>query len=98
MIGRHDFSAFRGTRRDTKSSTRTVYRIACSRKGNEIRIDFEGNGFLRYMVRNIVGTLVEIGKGRRDPNEMEKILQSRERKKAGVIAPAAGLYLMKVKY
>ncbi|MEN6624415.1 MAG: tRNA pseudouridine(38-40) synthase TruA, partial [Smithella sp.] len=61
-------------------------------------ITIEAQGFLKYMVRNIVGTLVEIGSGKRQPEEMKKIIESRNRNTAGITAPACGLYLKEVKY
>lgn len=99
LLGRHDFSAFRATRSDTKTSVRTIYEIKIGRsKGSPLQITVTGNGFLKYMVRNIVGTLVEAGKGRLQPEDIRRILRSRDRKKAGATAPAFGLYLVKVRY
>ncbi|MEQ8181991.1 MAG: tRNA pseudouridine(38-40) synthase TruA, partial [Smithellaceae bacterium] len=63
-----------------------------------LEITIEAQGFLRYMVRNIVGTLVEIGRGKRKPSEMKEIIDSRDRNIAGITAPACGLYLKEVKY
>jgi tRNA pseudouridine38-40 synthase len=98
LVGEHDFSAFRGTDSDTKTSVRRILKISLVRKNHLLQISITGNGFLKYMVRNIVGTLVEVGKGRRSPEEVREILRSRDRKKAGATAPASGLYLMKVFY
>jgi tRNA pseudouridine38-40 synthase len=63
-----------------------------------LEITMEAQGFLKYMVRNIVGTLVEIGRGQRTPEAMKDIIASRDRNIAGVTAPARGLYLKEVKY
>jgi tRNA pseudouridine38-40 synthase len=63
-----------------------------------LEITVEAQGFLRYMVRNIVGTLVEIARGKRPPEEMQEIIESRDRNTAGITAPACGLYLKEVKY
>jgi tRNA pseudouridine38-40 synthase len=98
LVGRHDFSAFRGSQSDTKTSVRRIRKVAFKKLGDEIIIEITGDGFLKYMVRNIVGTLVEVGKGRIGPAEFRKILKSRDRKKAGATAPAFGLYLLKVNY
>jgi len=66
--------------------------------GALIQFQITGNGFLKYMIRNIVGTLVDVGKGRVKPEEVRKILRSKDRKKAGVTAPASGLYLVLISY
>ena len=63
-----------------------------------IEIKVESHGFLKYMVRNIIGTLVEVGRGKRKPEEMKVIIESRNRNIAGVTAPACGLFLKEVKY
>ncbi|HSA58237.1 MAG TPA: tRNA pseudouridine(38-40) synthase TruA [bacterium] len=98
LPGRHDFSAFRGAQSDTKTSVRRVERVTIQKKGPEVRVEITGEGFLKYMVRNIVGTLVDVGKGRVTPKEFRKILQSRDRKKAGATAPAFGLTLVSIRY
>ncbi|MBI1908757.1 MAG: tRNA pseudouridine(38-40) synthase TruA [Deltaproteobacteria bacterium] len=94
LVGRHDFSAFKGRNSETKTKVRTIYKIKISPS----LIQITGNGFLKYMVRNIVGTLVEVGKGRRLPAEVGKILSSKDRRKAGMTAPAHGLFLKEVVY
>lgn len=93
LVGRHDFSAFRGTRSDTKTSVRTIFRIKIRK---DYAIEITGNGFLKYMVRNIVGTLVEVGRGKILPEEMKRILRSKDRRNAAMTAPACGLTLVKV--
>lgn len=98
LVGLHDFSAFRGAKSDTKTSVRTIQAISIRKKGSEIQIEIAGDGFLKYMVRNIVGTLVEVGKGKRSSSEFGAILKSVDRKKAGATAPAFGLYLVSVSY
>ena len=65
---------------------------------NIISIDFVGNGFLKYMVRNMVGLLIEIGSSKRDIDSVKKILDLKDRKEAGICAPACGLYLVNVNY
>jgi tRNA pseudouridine38-40 synthase len=99
LLGRHDFASFRAAGSAVKTSVRTLRRIDVSGPpGGEIRLGFEGDGFLRHMVRNLVGTLVEVGKGRRSPESISDVLASRERVRAGPTAPAHGLCLEAVRY
>jgi tRNA pseudouridine38-40 synthase len=99
LIGEHDFSSFRSTGSPTRTTLRKVIR-ADWKKGRKglIHFEIEANGFLKQMVRSIVGTLVEVGKGRINSEEFQKILNSKDRKKAGPTAPARGLFLKEVKY
>ena len=99
LIGRYDFSCFCATGSSVKDRTRTVQDVSIN-TGDDglLEITIEAQGFLRCMVRNIVGTLVEIGRGRRKPGEMKEIIDSRNRNAAGATAPARGLYLKEVKY
>jgi len=99
LIGTHDFSCFCATGTDVQDRVRTIKNIEIKngQEGN-IEIIVEAKGFLKYMVRNIIGTLVEVGRGKREPEEMEKIINSRDRKIAGATAPAHGLFLMEVIY
>jgi tRNA pseudouridine38-40 synthase len=99
LIGEHDFSAFRTMGSPTRTTVRRVVRAEWKRgRDGLIRFEIEANGFLKQMVRSIIGTLVEIGKGRLDAAEFRKILDSKDRKKAGPTAPAQGLFLKEVKY
>lgn len=99
LVGCHDFSSFCATGSDVKDRTRTVTSINIKRDENDLlEITIEAQGFLKYMVRNIVGTLVEIGRGKRNPSEMKEIMESCDRNIAGITAPARGLYLKEVKY
>jgi tRNA pseudouridine38-40 synthase len=104
LVGRHDFSAFRGAQSDTKTSVRRVERVTVHRGEPRVRpspevvIEIQGDGFLKYMVRNIVGTLVNVGRGKLTPKEFREILRSRDRKKAGATAPAFGLTLVSIRY
>jgi len=98
LLGRHDFTAFQGAKSDVKTTVRELFRLDIERKENFILFHFEGNGFLKYMVRIIVGTLVEVGKGRRQPDDMKAILASRNRKKAGPTAQPQGLCMVEVVY
>src|SRR4030042_4773925 len=99
LIGEHDFSAFRTVGSSTRTTVRRVIQAEWKR-GREgfIRFEIEANGFLKQMVRSIIGTLVEVGKGRMSAVEFRKTLEARDRKKAGPTAPAHGLFLREVKY
>jgi tRNA pseudouridine38-40 synthase len=99
LPGTHDFSCFCATGTDVKSRVRTIVDIEIT-TGEEglIEIKVESHGFLKYMVRNIIGTLVDVGRGKRQPEEMRLIIESKNRKIAGATAPACGLFLKEVKY
>lgn len=99
LLGTHDFSAFMASGSSVKSTERCVYGAVLERPEPErLVFRFEANGFLRHMVRNLVGTLVEVGRGRRTVGEFMDVLASKDRRRAGMTAPAHGLYLMAVKY
>ena len=98
FVGRHDFAAFRASNCATKTSVRRIDSVDVSKEGDFIIIDVVGEGFLKNMVRVMVGTLVDIGKGRFSEEYVSWLLLDRDRKKAGVTAPACGLCLMKVYY
>lgn len=99
LQGCHDFSAFCGKKKDDTDCVRTIIYARLENKGSGIiRIYLEADGFLRYMVRSIVGTLVEIGRGKRTPEELADILKTKDRKHAGATAPPQGLFLLDVKY
>jgi len=99
LVGEHDFSSFRSVGTPTRTTVRRVMRAEW-KKGREglIRFEIEAGGFLKQMVRAIVGTLVEVGKGKISSEEFQKIIISGDRKKAGPTAPALGLFLKEVKY
>ena len=98
LIGRHNFKSFQGSGRKAKNTIRTIKDIKIKEKGRYIFIDIEADGFLYNMVRNIVGTLIEIGRGRFLEGSMKRILEAEDRRKVGPTAEAKGLFLMKVKY
>jgi len=98
LLGKHDFSAFRGAGCGAKTTVRTLKRADIRKKGDFIEIDLEADSFLQYMARNIIGTLVEVGLGRYSPDRVEQVLKSRDRKLAGRTAPSRGLYLVEVIY
>lgn len=98
LTGMHDFKSFCGNSHMKKSTVRVVDTINIEESGNYIRIYFHGNGFLQNMVRIMTGTLLEAGYHRLRPEEMGRILEAKDRKKAGPTAPACGLTMMKVDY
>jgi tRNA pseudouridine38-40 synthase len=98
LIGEHDFKSFQGGPSDSRSSVRTVYALHVIRRRNFIWIFVKANAFLYKMVRNIVGTLVEIGQKKKKIEQMLEILAARDRKAAGITAPAQGLFLEKIYY
>ena len=96
--GKKDFKAFMASGSDVKSTIREIYGISFIESGDDIRIIFTGNGFLKQMIRNIVGTVVDVGRGKFEVDDVVRILESRNRICAGVTAPAHALYLDKVYY
>jgi tRNA pseudouridine38-40 synthase len=100
LRGRHDFSSFKSVRSDNLNPVREMIRAELQGPSAEglITFFFEADGFLRHMVRNIVGTIVEVGSGRISPDEFLVILEAKDRKKAGVKAPPQGLFLTMVRY
>ena len=97
LCGEHDFAAFCGNPKFKKSTVRFVRSVEIQRSGDEIRILVTGNGFLHSMVRIIVGTLVEVGRGQRQANSIPALFDAR-RAEAGFLAPAQGLCLQEVFY
>ncbi|HNX91651.1 MAG TPA: tRNA pseudouridine(38-40) synthase TruA [Candidatus Omnitrophota bacterium] len=98
LIGKHDFKSFQATDKKERGSIREVYAINVVKRGRAIVMDISADGFLYNMVRNIAGTLVDIGRGYMPEGSMKKILESRSRLKAGPTAPPQGLFLMEVNY
>src|SRR5262245_3540811 len=95
----HDFASFRAAGSQLKSSVRTLRRLdVTGEAGAAVDFWFEGTGFLRHMVRNLSGTLIEVGSGRRDPEGMTALLAARDRCRAGPTAPAHALTLVSVSY
>ena len=95
--GMHNFRAFTKVEEE-KDFVRTIFKTNIEKDADKIIITFEGNGFLRYMVRNMVGLLIEIGSLKRNSSDVQKIMDSLDRTKAGITAPAEGLYLKDVYY
>lgn len=100
LCGTHDYKSFCGNKKMKKSTVRTVSAIEIRQKkaGSLIEISFTGNGFLQNMVRIMVGTLIEVGLGKRDAGSMSEVLQALDRQAAGFTAPAEGLCLAEVRY
>jgi tRNA pseudouridine38-40 synthase len=98
LIGEHDFSAFRTVACQAKSASRNVGEIAISRDGENVSIEIEANAFLHHMVRNIVGSLLPIGRGEQPPEWLGILLAGRDRAKAGPTAPAEGLTFIGPRY
>ena len=97
LIGQHDFSAFCGNAKMKKSTVRYIRSIEIEKVGNELRLFFTGNGFLHNMVRILVGTLIEVGRGERSAENIPELIGGK-RAEAGFLAPAQGLCLMEVMY
>jgi tRNA pseudouridine38-40 synthase len=98
LLGRHDFSAYRAGSCQAKSPVRTLDRLDVTRLGDEVEIIAEARSFLHHQVRNMVGTLVEVGYGRRPASWPRAVLLSADRAKAGQTAPPEGLVLTGVRY
>lgn len=99
LVGSHDFASFQAAGSSVRSTLRTLRRLdAEGEAGGALEWWFEGSGFLRHMVRNLVGTLLEVGSGRRDPEGMSALLAARDRTRAGPTAPAHALTLVRVHY
>ena len=99
ILGRHDFHAFEGAGSPKLNSIRTILQADLIKQENGyLMFEIEGDGFLKFMVRNIIGTLVEVGLKKITPDDFKKILLSKDRKLAGTTAPPQGLFLVKVKY
>jgi len=99
LVGTHDFATFGAPTDGTPSTVRQVLQARWETRNEEmLRFSISGTGFLRYMVRAIVGTLVQVGRGKIAPEELRAALESRQRSRSGPTAPANGLFLMSVQY
>lgn len=97
LLGSHDFSSF-GRVSDDGSAQRTLLQLVCKREGDIIRIRARANAFIQQMVRSLVGTLLQVGQGKRSPDEIPSILAARDRSAAGPVSPPHGLCLVAVEY
>jgi tRNA pseudouridine38-40 synthase len=99
IIGSHNFKAFEGSGSPRVSTVRCIIKADLAKKDDDyLVLKMEGDGFLKFMVRNIVGTLVDVGLHKITPDDFKRILASKDRNLAGITAPAHGLFLMEVKY
>lgn len=98
LVGEHHFGAFQSAGSSAKNPVRTLYKATCGKQGDLLEFQFHGNGFLYHMVRNIVGTVVDVGLGKTSLVDFQAIFSGRDRRKAGATAPGAGLYLLRVFY
>ncbi|MHB1947733.1 MAG: tRNA pseudouridine(38-40) synthase TruA [Gammaproteobacteria bacterium] len=98
LIGELDFSSFRSAQCESTTPMRNVQEITIIKQGDFVVIEIEANAFLHHMVRNIVGVLLEIGSGWKEPSWMEQVLHAKDRRVAAQTAPPQGLYLNKVTY
>ncbi|MDH5761899.1 MAG: tRNA pseudouridine(38-40) synthase TruA [Nitrospinota bacterium] len=98
LVGKKDFKSFQGSGCTARTTVRQIFRLTIAKKDDFITITVDGSGFLKFMVRNIVGTLIEIGWGKWPPEQMQTILKSKNRRIAGPTAPSRGLRLVKVVY
>lgn len=98
LVGEHDFVSFCNVRTDVENTVRTIYALDILQQGEDITIRITGNGFLYNMVRIIVGTLIRVGRGFYEPEKVKEILEAKDRKAAGVTAPAHGLMLVEINY
>ncbi|CCQ91683.1 tRNA pseudouridine synthase A [Nitrospina gracilis 3/211] len=98
LVGKHNFKSFQGAGCEAKSAVREIHDLSIKKRGDWIEFSVDGSGFLKHMVRNLVGTLIEVGYGRIEPDDIKAILKARDRKKAGPTAPARGLCLVEVFY
>ncbi len=98
LLGTHDFTSFCSAKTDKEDKVRTIFSIEIINKEEEIEFRFVGDGFLRNMVRILVGTLLEVGRGRRNSDDMILVLTSKDRQRAGHTAPGHGLFLWCVNY
>lgn len=98
LVGERDFSAFRAAACQAKTARRQVHHVQVVQDGDWLRLDVRANAFLHHMVRNIVGSLLEVGRGLRDPGWIDELLTEGDRRQAGMTAPARGLSLRRVHY
>ena len=98
LVGKYDFSSFQGHPTDVENPICDLQRLEVTKDQDIVRIEIEADRFLKQMVRAMVGTLVEVGQEKRQPEEMKKILEAKDRRAAGYTAPAHGLYLVTVTY
>ncbi|TCI20358.1 tRNA pseudouridine(38-40) synthase TruA [Exiguobacterium sp. SL-10] len=98
LVGTHDFTSFSVTKAEVEDRVRTIYEAELVEAGDEMYVRFVGSGFLYNQVRIMVGTLLEVGRGKYEPADVSRMLASKDRRSAGITAPPHGLYLWNVNY
>lgn len=98
LVGTHDFTSFSVTKAEVEDRVRTIYEAELVESGDEMYFRFVGSGFLYNQVRIMVGTLIEVGRGKYEPADMRRMLALKDRRSAGITAPPHGLYLWNVNY
>ena len=98
LLGEHDFKSFTSTKKGKKSTVRRIDEITINKEGDMITFSFKGNGFLHHMIRILMGTLLEVGMGKRTPESITEVIAACNREAAGPLVPAKGLTLMEVYY
>ena len=98
LVGHHDFTTFRSAECQAKSPLKTLDRLDVAREGEEIRIEASARSFLHHQVRSMVGSLALVGEGRWSADDLSKALAAKDRAACGPVAPAHGLYLVRVDY
>ena len=96
--GEHDYRAFVTENKEKENCVRSIFYTNIDEEDDKLIIEFEGNGFLRYQVRNMVGYLIKVGEGKATPESVVEVLESLDRTKSGKTAPAQGLYLVDVEF
>lgn len=96
LLGEHDFKSFTSAKKGKKSTVRRIDEIRITREGDMLSFSFKGNGFLYHMIRILMGTLLEVGRGERDPESIPALIASCDREKAGPLVPAKGLTLVEI--
>jgi tRNA pseudouridine38-40 synthase len=98
LVGRHDFTTFRSTECQAKSPVKTLDRLDVTRVGDEVRLETSARSFLHNQVRSMVGSLALVGEGRWSADDLADALEAKDRAACGLVAPACGLYLVRVDY
>ncbi len=96
FVGEYDFTSFISAEEIKENKVRIIYEASIGEDNKKVYFTFIGNGFLKYQVRNMVGTLIEVGSGKRSPEDIKKIIEAKDRKKAGKTAKPEGLYLKNI--
>jgi tRNA pseudouridine38-40 synthase len=96
LVGEYDFTSFISAEEVKENKVRIIYEASIKQENNKVYFTFIGNGFLKYQVRNMVGTLIEVGNGKRKPDDIKKIIEAKDRKRAGKTAKPEGLYLKNI--